>query len=55
MPFFTIVDDYFHKKILSKIGYKFESDGLDDFDVQAIAVIASHCATLEENDYKSKG
>lgn len=50
--FHTIVEDYFNKKMLSKLGYTFDGHKLSDFEVEAYNVIALEAAKLEKADIK---
>lgn len=49
-PYFFIVEDYFNKKLLAKLGYKFDSIHLTDFQVEAYNVIAVEVDKLERAD-----
>ena len=49
-PFYPIVDDYFNKKLLAKLGYTFDGSKLSDFEVEAYHVISSEAAKLEKAD-----
>jgi DNA-binding transcriptional regulator of glucitol operon len=50
--YYFIVDDYFNKKTLAKLGYVFNGDNLTDFEVQAYEVIAAEVAKLEKSKLK---
>jgi hypothetical protein len=49
-PFYPIVDDYFNKKMLARLGYSFDGSQLSDFEVEAYHVISSEAAKLERAD-----
>lgn len=48
--FHSIVEDYFNKKMLAKLGYSFDGHTLTDFEVEAYNVIAVEAAKLERED-----
>lgn len=48
-----LVEEYSTKKILSRLGYRFDSDDLTDFDVECMTLIASEFAKLEAQEIKS--
>lgn len=48
--FHGIVEDYFNKKMLAKLGYTFEGSKITDFEVEAYNVIAVEAAKLERED-----
>lgn len=49
-PFYPVVDDFFNKKLLAKLGYSFDGSKITDFEVEAYHVIASEAAKLEKAD-----
>lgn len=53
MPF---VEEYFNKKMLCKLGYKFDPDDLSTADVEAFSIIQSVINKNESDQLKkSKG
>lgn len=46
----NIVEDFFNKKMLAKLGYSFDGSKLTDFEVEAYNVIAVEAAKLEKAD-----
>lgn len=49
-PYHNIVEDFFNKKMLTKLGYTFDGHKLSDLDVEAYNVIAVEAAKLEKAD-----
>jgi hypothetical protein len=48
----NIVEDFFNKKMLSKLGYTFSGAGLTDWEVEAYNVITLEAGRLEKEDLK---
>lgn len=57
--FHAIVEDFFNKKMLAKLGYTFSGHGLSSWEVEAYNVIALEAGKLEkadlERDMKQRG
>lgn len=53
-PFVLIVDEFFNKKLLAKMGHTFDGEALTDFQVQAYNVISAQVNKLEIAEMKRK-
>jgi len=51
------VEDYFNKKMLCKLGYRFSSEDLESADVEAYSIISSVIHKYQDDEMKksSKG
>lgn len=49
-----IVEDYFNKKMLKELGYSFDFNALEQWEVEAYSIIANEVAKLREREYKSQ-
>jgi hypothetical protein len=49
---YHFVAEYFNKKMLSKMGYRFDAESLTEFDVDVFSEITSRLAELEKEESK---
>jgi glucose-6-phosphate isomerase len=51
---YFIVEDYFNKKLLKDLGYTFDYNSLEQWEVEAYSIIANEVAKLQARDAKSR-